>query len=99
MKKDATMKNFRLVAYLEGISLLILFLIAMPLKYVYGMPMAVRLVGWVHGLLFIGYVAMLGSVRVEYGWSFRKTSLAFLAAVLPFGVFVFDRSLRDDLKR
>ena len=86
------MKHFRTVAYLEGSSFLLLLFIAMPMKYMMGMPLAVKMVGWVHGLLFVVYVVLLGMVRAEQGWSAKKTALAFLAAVLPFGTFVFDRS-------
>lgn len=84
------MKCFRITVYLEGISLLILLGIAMPLKYVYGEPMAVKVAGWIHGLLFIAYAGCLASIRTEHHWPMRRVLLAFLAAVLPFGTFVFD---------
>lgn len=90
------LKKFRIVGYLEGLSLLILLFIAMPLKYKMGMPQAVKVVGWVHGLLFMGYIGLLAGMRAEHGWSMKKTMWGFVAAVLPFGTFVFDRSLRSE---
>ena len=50
---------FRKVALLEGISLIVLMGIAMPLKYVWDQPEAVRIVGWIHGILFIVYIWIL----------------------------------------
>src|SRR5262245_38850076 len=87
-------KNFRVIAIAEGISFLVLLLIAMPMKYYMGMPLAVKIVGWVHGLLFIAYVvALIGSIRIMQ-WNWFKASLAFAASLLPFGTFVLDKELK-----
>jgi integral membrane protein len=82
---------FRTVAYAEGLSFLILLGIAMPLKYVWGMPEYVRVVGALHGGLFLAYVAGIVYFADHYEWSKKKTLLGFAASVLPFGTFVFDR--------
>lgn len=87
------MKTFRLLGYLEGISLLVLLFIAMPLKYRFGEPLYVRYVGWLHGLLFIGYVGFLAIVQGERHWPAKKVFWGFLAAVFPFGTFVFDKKV------
>jgi len=52
--------RLRLVTWLEGLSLLTLLFVAMPLKHVFGMPLAVRVVGSVHGLLFLLFISFLG---------------------------------------
>ena len=49
------LKTFRIIAYLEGISFLLLLGVAMPLKYHWGMPLAVRIMGSLHGFLFVAY--------------------------------------------
>lgn len=67
--------------------------IAMPMKYIYGNPLAVKYVGWVHGLLFVVYVALLAILSSEHNWPKRRTAFGFLGAVLPFGTFIFDRYL------
>jgi integral membrane protein len=85
-----TLKKFRITALLEGISFLVLLGIAMPLKYVYGMPMAVRVAGMLHGVLFLAFVFYLMMVRSEKKWDNRKTFMAFVASLLPFGTFVLD---------
>ena len=53
------LRQLRLVAFLEGSSFLVLLFIAMPLKYLAGLPLAVRVAGSVHGLLFLVFLAAL----------------------------------------
>jgi integral membrane protein len=84
------LQRFRFIAILEGISFLTLLCIAMPLKYLAGMPMPVKINGWIHGLLFILYIIFLLQVRATLKWSFKQTLTAFIAAFLPFGTFVLD---------
>ena len=90
--------RFRLVAILEGISFIVLMFIAMPLKYFSGLPEVVTYVGWVHGLLFVLYILALITVKISLNWNFKKTVMAFIASLLPFGTFVLDRSLRKEEK-
>ena len=85
--------RLRLIAFLEGISLLVLLGIAMPLKYLAGQPTAVRYVGMAHGLLFVLYGLLLIQVAIQQRWSFGKTALALLASVVPCGTFWADRRL------
>ena len=86
----SSLGRLRIIALLEGISLLILLGIAMPLKYLAGIPEVVRVVGMAHGVLFILYAVLLIGVAVEKSWSFKKTILAFIASVIPFGTFYAD---------
>ncbi|MDH5641280.1 MAG: DUF3817 domain-containing protein, partial [Nitrospira sp.] len=79
----------------EGTSFLVLLCIAMPMKYFMGMPLAVRVVGSIHGILFLLYVARLATLRSTYQWDNRFSLLAFAASILPFGTFLFDKSLRE----
>ncbi|KQS33701.1 DUF3817 domain-containing protein [Dyadobacter sp. Leaf189] len=82
--------RLRIVAFLEGISYLVLLGIAMPLKYFAGMPMAVRHVGTAHGVLFVLFVILLIQVAIERSWSFKKSLLSFLSSIVPFGTFYAD---------
>ncbi|MCH2106151.1 MAG: DUF3817 domain-containing protein [Planctomycetes bacterium] len=89
------LRGLRTLSFVEGVSTLVLFGVAMPLKYVWDMPLAVRIVGSVHGLLFMLLVLQLFRavriVPIE-----RKTAgLCMVAAVLPFGPFVADRWLKE----
>ena len=87
------LRYLRTVGIIEGTSTLVLFGIAMPMKYIGDMPMAVRVVGSIHGVLFLALVAMfiLGMKRIPL--SARLTTLGIVGAVVPFGPFVVDRSL------
>lgn len=86
--------RLRTLGMVEGTSTLVLFGIAMPLKYFGGMPLAVTVVGSVHGLLFLALVAsFIGGVsRVPLP---RRLALAgIVAAIVPFGPFILDGRLR-----
>ncbi|MFC0773653.1 DUF3817 domain-containing protein [Terrimonas alba] len=88
MKK--TYSWFRKIAFAEGVSFLVLLLIAMPLKYMANMPMAVTIVGGVHGLLFIAFMIMAWEVKREYKRDWAWLIKSFVASILPFGTFVMD---------
>lgn len=99
MKKENVQKlvhRFRMVGIAEGISFLILLLIAMPLKYMFNIPEAVKIFGWIHGALFIGFIyfafEVMGTLKKNIGW-FAK---AFAAAFIPLGTFIFDRQLKKE---
>lgn len=83
--------RFRIVAFLEGVSLLVLFFVAMPLKYLMGMPMATTWVGWAHGLLFVAYLIFGLHAAVEEEWGVKEIGLALFASLVPAGTFIFDR--------
>ena len=91
---NSTLGRFRLIGYAEGISLLVLLCIAMPIKYLAGNPYPVKICGWIHGLLFILYLALSYLAKEEYNWKFRTLILSFLAAFTPFGTFIFDNWLK-----
>lgn len=67
----------------------------MPLKYVAGWPLAVKVVGWIHGVLFVIFGCALLRVWIQARWPFGRTVLVFIAALLPFGPFVVDRRMRE----
>ena len=91
------LRQLRLVALLEGSSFLALLFVAMPLKYLAGFPVAVRIMGSVHGLLFLMFMAALYRAGRERGWPLRRSLLAFVSSIVPFGTFIFDRSLRREI--
>ena len=88
--------RLRLAGIVEAISFLLLLGVAMPLKYVAGQPLAVKVVGWTHGLLFILFCLALLQAHTVHEWSFRKSAKVFTAALLPFGPFFIDRGLREE---
>ncbi|MBC8012153.1 MAG: DUF3817 domain-containing protein [Burkholderiales bacterium] len=89
--------RLRLVGLLEGVSFLVLLLIAMPLKYAAGQPLAVRYAGMAHGVLFLLYLLALVPVALDHKWGWKTCALAVLASVLPAGPFVFDHKFLKPL--
>lgn len=92
------LRTLRIVGLLEGASFVVLLLVAMPLKYVWGLPMAVRVAGSVHGLLFLAFGASLYRTATELSWPMGRSLTAFVASLLPFGPFVLDRSLKREIE-
>ncbi len=82
--------RLRIIGVIEAISFLVLVLIAMPLKYLAGRPESVKVVGGIHGGLWILYLLALLIAWREQRWSFGVFVLGVIASVLPFGPFVFD---------
>ena len=90
------LNQFRLIAILEGISYLLLLGIGMPLKYIAHIIIVIKIMGWMHGLLFIAYILTLMRVTFANKWSFIKALVAFIASLLPFGTFVLDKKLKEE---
>jgi integral membrane protein len=85
------MSVLRLLAFLEGISFIVLLGIAMPLKYYYDKPEAVKIIGMAHGVLFVLYTINLLIIHLKLRWSYGRTIGAFVAAFIPFGTFYADK--------
>jgi integral membrane protein len=86
--------RLRLIAFLEGISLLALIGIAVPMKYAGNDPSLVRSMGPIHGLLFLLFIINTISVGIEYKWQFKETTWKVLVAcIIPFGTFYIDRKI------
>ena len=94
-----TIRLLRKVGIAEGASFLILLLIAMPLKYYFGMPLAVKYTGSAHGFLFVAYVGLAYYAKEVYNWPLKRFLLAFVSSFLPLGTFFFDGSLKIEEQR
>jgi len=88
-------KNLRILGNVEGVSYLLLLGVAMPLKYLADMPLAVRIVGMGHGVLFIAYCILLALCMRRLKWSLGFGVKLFVATLIPFGTFVTDRRLKQ----
>ena len=85
------LKIFKIIAILEGISLLLLFFFAMPMKYVYDMPVYVKHIGMAHGLLFVGYIIFAFLFKDDKKWDLKTFAIVCLASLLPFGTFYIEK--------
>lgn len=93
-KQYLPIRLFRFFGITDGVSLLILLGIAMPLKYWANMPLAVTYVGSIHGAIFIAYVVTIVIVQLTVRWSFTWSLLGVAAAFVPFANFVLDRAVK-----
>lgn len=89
------LETFRKVALVEGVTTVLLFFVAMPMKYLAGDPRLVPPVGWLHGIAFVAYVAMMvvtfRTLRVgTSGWV-----RTFAASLVPLGTFINDPWLKQ----
>ncbi|MCT8340303.1 DUF3817 domain-containing protein [Luteirhabdus pelagi] len=88
---DISVKTFRIISTLEAISFLVLLGIAMPLKYVWGMPEMVRIVGMAHGILFVLYVGGAYFMKEKLDWSWKTFLIVLFCSILPFGPFYAEK--------
>ena len=89
--------NLRIIGFIEGVSFVFLLLIAMPLKYYFDLPMAVKITGWIHGLLFVLYIlAVLMAIKAMQ-WNWFSVLIALSASLIPIGTFMLDKSLKRRL--
>ncbi|BDA79004.1 membrane protein [Leptospira kobayashii] len=91
--------RLRLVGFAEGISLLLLVGIGVPLKHIYGEPGLVKIIGPIHGILFLLFVFNTLSISVEQEWKFKEVTWKVLVAcMIPFGTFYIDKKILSRLK-
>jgi integral membrane protein len=90
-KEDKITHWFRIFGWLEGGSFLIMLLVAMPIKYMMGNPAGVKLLGPIHGGLFLAYIVLASMVADRRNWLPAVRFQSYVAAVLPFGTFWFEK--------
>lgn len=96
MNRDSKfLARLRTLSLIEGVSTLLLFGVAMPLKYFADMPLAVRVVGSVHGFLFVCLVIAFWLATSRIALPHKLAITGIVAAVFPFGPFLFDHRLRE----
>lgn len=93
------MKNIRQyfiqTGHIEGVSYLVLLFIAMPLKYMFDMPLAVKIVGSLHGVLFVAYVLLLATVHIKLKLKITQSIILFVLSLVPFGTFYLYKFLPE----
>ncbi len=84
-------KIFKVIALCEGVSALLLFLFAMPMKYVFENPAYIRPIGMAHGVLFTVYIVMAIMLKIEQNWDWKKFGIVCLGSIVPGGTFYVDK--------
>ena len=83
--------RLRIIAFIEGVSFLIILFITMPLKYGMDINGPNKVVGMLHGVLFVLYVLALIQAKFTYNWNSKTTLWSLLASIIPFGTFWADK--------
>ena len=91
------LNTFRTLSIFEGLSLITLFLIAMPAKYYFATFDIVWVVGMTHGILWMAYVVLSLAVSHRQGWSVMFWMLVIVASVIPFACFILERELKKEM--
>ena len=89
--------TYRIIAILEGISYLALFVISMPLKYLADIPEPNQYIGYAHGFLFIAYIILTIIFWRDQKWSTKILWTLIIASLLPFGTFYVDKKFLKPL--
>ncbi|AXF55985.1 DUF3817 domain-containing protein [Salicibibacter kimchii] len=92
--KNLLLKWFRGVGHIEGLSLVTLLFVAMPLKYMAGYDEAVSVAGMIHGILYLLYMSFVFIVTFTVRWSWKWILGASAVAFIPFGNFILDARLK-----
>lgn len=96
LRFDTPPARLRAVAFLEGCSYVLLLGVAMPLKYLADVPVAVTIVGAVHGALFVALALLTLGAMQSRGKTFGFGVRMAVASLIPFATFALDRDLRAD---
>lgn len=97
---NSNIGRLRLLAVLEGLSLIILVFVSLPLKHLYGVTEISSILGPIHGILFLLFLVNTISVGTEYNWKFKQTTWKVLiACLIPFGTFYIDKKILKPLHK
>ena len=88
---------FRMVAFLEGLSYILLLLVAVPIKYSGGEDFFVKMLGMPHGILFVLYIAITLVLKINNQWIKNNFLAVLIASVIPFGTFGVDFKFKQTL--
>ena len=93
MSFATALRNYRVAAWVTGIGLLVLVFIAMPLKYFFGEPRPVALVGMLHGFLYMAYIVCTLILAERCRWRPLDAVVILLAGTIPIASFVAERQV------
>lgn len=92
------LRIFQQIALWEAISTVLLFFVAMPLKYLADVPEAVRLAGSIHGFLVVIFIVLLIMCWQSYNWTFGRVIKYLVLSVIPIVSFWIERDLKREIQ-
>ncbi|MDI9874933.1 DUF3817 domain-containing protein [Flectobacillus rivi] len=91
--------RIRIIGFLEGLSLLVLIFVAIPMKHLFHNPALSKFLGPIHGAIFLVFVLNTMSLAIEQNWKFRTTTWKIIVACfIPFGTFYIDYKIFKNIK-
>ncbi len=94
----SALTRYRVLAYVVGAILVVLFLVAMPLKYLAGREALVEFIGPIHGFLYIVYLLAGAQLALKARWPWQRVLMIALAGIVPFLSFVLERRITAELR-
>jgi integral membrane protein len=95
---ETALRNYRVAAWITGVGLLVLVLVAMPLKYFFGQPQLVAIVGMTHGFLYMAYIVLTLLLAERCRWKPLDALLILVAGTVPFASFVAERRVTQRVR-
>ena len=91
---SSALGRFRIISAIEGLSYLLLMFIAMPIKYIGENPYPVKVLGMIHGVLFIIFMISLFEAKIKQKWDTGFMFQLFVLSLIPFGVFIIEKKVK-----
>jgi len=88
-------RTLRRLAIAEAATLIALLFVAVPLKHLAGLPESTRLMGALHGLIFLAFCWAVVRARAEGLLNGKDMVRLVVGACIPFGGIVNERWLRS----
>ena len=85
------LRAYRVAAWVTGIGLMILVFVAMPLKYFFGQPTLVAIVGMTHGFLYMAYIVCTLLLAERCRWRPLDAFVILACGTIPLASFFAER--------
>lgn len=93
---SSALGRFRIISAIEGLSYLLLVFIAMPIKYIGENPYPVKILGMIHGVLFIIFMISLFETKIKQKWNTGLMFQLFVLSLIPFGAFLIEKRVKSE---
>ena len=93
MDRESIQKLIK-ISIIEGISLILLLFVAVPLKYIWGYKIATLIMGSIHGILWLAFLYILNEARKKNNFDTKLVVELVILSVVPFGFILIERKLK-----